>query len=148
MHVDVRKNGGVILVDLEGKLVRGSGDELLREVVNEDYLRYRLAATRYLGEGLVRRGIPIIQPPGGHAIYIDAGSFLPHIPQQEFPGQALACAFFIEGGIRGVEIGTLMFGGVDPYTVLQPVWAPIAMTDIPLGIVPSRAWRSLWLNAS
>jgi tryptophanase len=88
----------------------------LREVVDEDYLRYRLVSTRYLGEGLVRRGIPIIQPPGGHAIYIDAGTFLSHIPAREFPGQALACAFYVEGGIRGVEIGTLMFGGVDPAT--------------------------------
>jgi len=88
----------------------------LREVVDEDYLRYRLASTRYLGDGMSRRGIPIIQPPGGHAIYIDAGAFLPAIPAQEFPGQALACAFYIEGGIRGVEIGTFMFGGADPET--------------------------------
>lgn len=88
----------------------------LREVVQEDYLRYRLAATRYLGEGLVKAGMPIVQPPGGHAIYIDAGSFLPHIPPTGFPGQALACAFYEEGGIRGVEIGTLMFGGPDPAT--------------------------------
>jgi tryptophanase len=88
----------------------------LREVVEEDYLHYRLASTRYLGEGLVRAGMPIIQPPGGHAIYVDAGSLLPHIPVEEFPGQALACAFYEEGGIRGVEIGTLMFGGQDPVT--------------------------------
>jgi len=86
----------------------------LQEVVEEDYLRYRLASTRYLGEGLVEHGIPIIQPPGGHAVYIDAGSFLPHIPATEFPAQSLACALFEEGGIRGVEIGTLMFGGIDP----------------------------------
>jgi tryptophanase len=88
----------------------------LREVVEEDYLHYRLASTRYLGEGLVRVGMPIIQPPGGHAIYVDAGSLLPHIPAEDFPGQALACAFYEEGGIRGVEIGTLMFGGEDPVT--------------------------------
>jgi len=88
----------------------------LREVVQEDYLRYRLAATRYLGEGLVRAGLPIVQPPGGHAIYIDAGSFLPHVPSAGFPGQSLACAFYEEGGIRGVEIGTLMFGGPEPGT--------------------------------
>jgi tyrosine phenol-lyase len=88
----------------------------LREVVEEDYLRYRIASTGYLGDGLDSIGIPIVQPPGGHAVYIDAGSFLPHIPAREFPGQALACAFYVEGGIRGVEIGTLMFGGVDPAT--------------------------------
>lgn len=86
----------------------------LEEVVQEDYLRYRLASTRYLGEGLLKAGIPIVRPPGGHAIYIDAGRFLPQIPPPQFPGQALACAFFEEGGIRGVEIGSLMFGGKDP----------------------------------
>ena len=88
----------------------------LSEVVDEDYLRYRLASTRYLGEGLVRAGLPIVQPPGGHAVYIDAGAFLPHIPADAFPGHSLACAFYIEGGVRGVEIGTLMFGGEDPST--------------------------------
>jgi len=88
----------------------------LREVVDEDYLQYRLASTAYLGEGLARIGIPIVQPPGGHAVYIDAGSYLPHIAPDEFPGQALACAFYEEGGIRSVEIGTLMFGGADPRT--------------------------------
>jgi len=88
----------------------------LREVVEEDYLRYRLASTRYLGKGLLALGIPIVEPPGGHAIYIDAGSFLPHVPPHRFPGQALACAFYLEGGVRGVEIGSLMFGGIDPET--------------------------------
>jgi tryptophanase len=88
----------------------------LREVVDEAYLRYRLASVRYLGEGLVRCGIPIVQPPGGHAIYVDAGAFLPDIPAAAFPGQALACAFYEEGGVRGVEVGTLMFGGSDPVT--------------------------------
>ena len=88
----------------------------LREVVQEEYLRYRLASTRYLGEGLTSHGFPIVRPPGGHAVYIDAGRFLPHIPARQFPGQALACAFYLEGGIRGVEIGTLMFGGSDPTT--------------------------------
>ncbi len=88
----------------------------LREVVQEDYLRYRLASVRYLGEALARAGMPIIQPPGGHAVFIDAGAFLPHIPARELPAQALACAFYAEGGVRGVEIGSLMFGGVDPNT--------------------------------
>ncbi|HSF40133.1 MAG TPA: tryptophanase [Thermoanaerobaculia bacterium] len=88
----------------------------LTEVVNEDYLRYRMASTHYLGEGLMKAGMPIVRPTGGHAVYIDAGSFLPHIPSREFPGQALAAAFYVEGGVRGVEIGTLMFGGTDPAT--------------------------------
>ena len=88
----------------------------LTEVVQEDYLRYRLASARYLGDGLLAAGMPIVRPPGGHAIYIDAGAFLPHIPAQQFPAQALGCALYEEGGIRGVEIGTLMFGGVDPGT--------------------------------
>jgi tyrosine phenol-lyase len=88
----------------------------LTEVVQEDYLRYRLASARYLGDGLLAAGIPIVRPPGGHAIYIDAGAFLPHIPPKQFPAQALGCALYEEGGIRGVEIGTLMFGGLDPAT--------------------------------
>jgi len=102
--------GGLAGRDLEAIAVG------LSEVVQEDYLKYRIASTRYLGEGLVRAGLPIVQPPGGHAIYIDAGAFLPHIPPAQLPGQALACAFYEEGGIRGVEIGTLMFGGTDPVT--------------------------------
>jgi len=85
----------------------------LHEVLDESYLRYRIAATRYLGEGLRKVGLPIMRPPGGHAVYIDAGAMLPHIPPAELPGQALACAFYEEGGVRGVEIGTLMFGGRD-----------------------------------
>jgi len=91
----------------------------LREVLDEDYLRYRLASTRYLGEGLVEAGMPIVQPPGGHAIYIDGGTLLNHIPARELPAQALGCAFYLEGGIRGVEIGSLMFGGVDPVTQVE-----------------------------
>jgi tryptophanase len=88
----------------------------LREVVQEEYLHYRIASVRYLGEGLMRAGFPIVRPPGGHAVYVDAGAWLPGIPPARFPGQALACAFFVEGGIRTVEIGTLMFGGTDPTT--------------------------------
>ena len=102
--------GGLAGRDLEAIAVG------LREVVDEDYLRYRLASVKYLGEGLAGAGFPIVQPPGGHAIYVDAGAFLPHITHQEFPGQALASAFFEEGGIRGVEIGTLMFGDRDAVT--------------------------------
>ena len=83
----------------------------LKEVIDEDYLQYRIESTKYLGEKLNKLNIPIINPPGGHAIYIDAQKFLPHIPVKEFPGQALACELYIEGGIRTSEIGSLMFGG-------------------------------------
>ena len=70
---------------------------------------------------MLERGIPIVQPPGGHAVYIDAGSFLPQIPPEQLPAQALACAFYEEGGIRGVEIGTLMFGGPDDPQRIAPL---------------------------
>jgi tryptophanase len=82
----------------------------LREVVDEDYLRYRIRSTAYLGEALVESGVPCVQPIGGHAVYLDAAALLPHIGALEYPGQALACALYREGGIRGCEIGTVMFG--------------------------------------
>jgi tryptophanase len=82
----------------------------LQEALEEDYLRYRIASTAYLGRHLVEAGVPIVRPPGGHAIYLDARAFLPHIPTEQFPAAALAAALYIEGGIRSVEIGTLMFG--------------------------------------
>ena len=82
----------------------------LREVVDEDYLRYRIRSTAYLGEALVEGGVPCVQPIGGHAVYIDAGAMLPHIPPLAYPGQSLAVALYREGGIRSCEIGTVMFG--------------------------------------
>ena len=82
----------------------------LREAVDEDYLRYRVRSTEYLGEALDAAGIPVVLPVGGHAVYIDARGLLPHIPPLEYPGQALAVALYLEGGIRGCEIGTVMFG--------------------------------------
>jgi tryptophanase len=88
----------------------------LEEVLQEDYLKYRLRSIAYLGEHLTERGVPIFQPPGGHAIYIDAASFLPHIPAHEFPGQALACELYLCGGIRSCEIGSVMFGRTDSTT--------------------------------
>jgi tyrosine phenol-lyase len=86
------------------------------EVLDEDYLQYRVRSVAYLGEHLLKAGIQIVEPPGGHAIYIDAAAFCPHIPPAEFPGQALVCALYRHGGIRAVEIGSVMFGRVDPDT--------------------------------
>jgi tryptophanase len=96
--------GGLAGRDLEA-IAQG-----LREVVDEDYLRYRVRSTAYLGEALDASGVPLVKPFGGHAIYLDARALLPHIPPLEYPGQALAIALYREGGIRGCEIGTVMFG--------------------------------------
>src|SRR5262249_10593170 len=82
----------------------------VQEALEEDYLRYRIASTAYLGNHISEQGVPIVQPPGGHAIYIDARAFLPHIPPDQLPGVALAAELYLQGGIRSVEIGTLMFG--------------------------------------
>ena len=82
----------------------------LREVVDEDYLRYRVRSTAYLGDALDEAGVPVVKPFGGHAVYLDARALLPHVPPLEYPGQALAIALYREGGIRGCEIGTVMFG--------------------------------------
>jgi tryptophanase len=86
------------------------------EVLDEDYLRYRLRSVEYLGERLLEAGIQIVEPPGGHAIYIDAAAFCPQVPPEQFPGQALVCALYTHAGIRSVEIGSVMFGQVDPDT--------------------------------
>jgi tryptophanase len=96
--------GGLAGRDLEAIAVG------LQEALQEDYLRYRIASTAYLGNHIAQQGVPIVLPPGGHAVYLDARAFVPHIPLAEFPGVALACELYLEGGIRSVEIGTLMFG--------------------------------------
>ena len=96
--------GGLAGRDLEA-LAQG-----LREAVDHDYLRYRIRSTAYLGEALHAAGIPVVMPIGGHAVYIDARSWLSHIPPLQYPGQALAVALYETGGVRGCEIGTVMFG--------------------------------------
>jgi tryptophanase len=88
----------------------------LREVLEYDYLDFRIAQVRYFGEKLKDAGMPIIEPTGGHAVFVDAGRLLPSIPVEQFPAQGVSVAFYVEGGIRTVEIGTLMFGGTDPDT--------------------------------
>jgi len=102
--------GGLAGRDLEA-MAQG-----FQEVLDEDYLQYRLRSIAYLGEHLLAAGIQIVEPPGGHAIYLDAAAFCPHIPPARFPGQAVVCALYRHAGIRAVEIGSVMFGRVDPDT--------------------------------
>ena len=96
--------GGLAGYDLEAIAVG------LEEVLHEDYLQYRIRSVAYLGDILTANGVPIVQPPGGHAVYIDARAMLPHVPQGEYPAWALALVLYLEGGIRSVEIGSVMFG--------------------------------------
>lgn len=109
--------GGLAGRDLEA-IAQG-----LDEVLDEHYLQYRIRSVEYLGEKLVAAGVPIIEPPGGHAIYIDAKRFAPHIPPHQYPGQAIVCALYVEGGIRSVEIGSVMFGkyGSDGSLISPPM---------------------------
>jgi tyrosine phenol-lyase len=102
--------GGLAGRDLE-TMARG-----LREVLDEDYLNFRVGQVRYLGELLDQAGVPILKPIGGHAVYLNAKEFLPHVEQAQFPAQSLVVALYREHGIRGVEIGTVMFGKNDPAT--------------------------------
>lgn len=103
----------------------------LEEVVDEHYLEYRIRSVEYLGEKLVAAGVPIIEPPGGHAVYIDAKRFLPDVPQEQFPGQSIACELYIEGGIRAVEIGSVMFGKYDKDGKLIPPPMELVRMAIP-----------------
>jgi tryptophanase len=120
--------GGLAGRDLEA-IAQGLG-----EVVDEHYLQYRIRSTAYLAEALVRAGVPVVQPPGGHAVYLDARALLPHIPPLQYPGQVLAVALYREGGIRGCEIGTVMFGRRPDGTE-----APAAMDLVRLAI-PRRTY--------
>ena len=100
--------GGLAGRDLEAIAVG------LDEVLEEDYLRYRIASTAYVADRLDQRGVPVMKPSGGHAIYLDAKAFLPHVPPSQYPGQSLAIALYVHGGIRSCEIGSVMFGRPDP----------------------------------
>ncbi len=105
--------GGLAGRDLEAIAVG------LQEALQEDYLRYRIVSTSYLGDHISKQGVPIVQPPGGHAVYLDARAFLPHIPLDQFPGVALANELYIEGGIRTVEIGRLMFADAAKWDLVR-----------------------------
>ncbi len=112
--------GGLAGRDLEALAVG------LEEVLHEDYLRYRLRTAEYMGEKLLAGGVSIVQPTGGHAVYIDAKAFLPHLKPQDYPAWSLANALYLEGGIRGVEIGSVMFGkrledGTETYSNMELV---------------------------
>jgi len=103
----------------------------LTEVMDEHYLQYRIRSIEYLTNKLIAAGVPVMQPAGGHAIYIDAKEFLPHIPVEQYPGQALVGALYVHGGIRSVEIGSLMFGKYDHQHKLIPAQLELVRLAIP-----------------
>ncbi len=103
----------------------------LKEVFIHGYLTYRIKSTAYFGEKLIAKGVPVMQPIGGHAVYIDARSFYPHIPVDQYPGQALVCALYKAGGIRAVEVGSLMFGKYDTQGKLIPSKMDLVRLAIP-----------------
>ncbi len=122
--------GGLAGRDLEAIAVG------LYEALAEDYLLYRITSTTYLGRHIADAGVPIVQPPGGHAVYIDAAAFFPHIPPLELPGQALVVELYREAGIRAVEIGTVMFGRRDPETGVESA-APMELVRL---AIPRRVY--------
>jgi tryptophanase len=117
--------GGLAGRDLEA-IAQG-----LDEVLDEHYLQYRIRSVEYLGEKLTQAGVPILQPPGGHAIYLNAKKFLPHIPVEQYPGQSLVVELYRRGGIRSVEIGSVMFGKYDDRHRLIPARMELVRLAIP-----------------
>ncbi|HZD04722.1 MAG TPA: tryptophanase, partial [Longimicrobiales bacterium] len=117
--------GGMAGYDLEA-VARG-----LWEALDEDYLRYRIRSTAYLAELAEAAGMPTVRPPGGHAVYLDAARLLPHIPPAQYPAQVLACALYLEGGVRGVEIGSVMFGKPQPDGTELPAAMELVRLAIP-----------------
>ena len=130
--------GGLAGRDLEA-IARG-----MEEVLQEDYLAYRIRTVEYMGEKLDQLGVPYLKPPGGHAIYLDAKAFAPHIPGHHFPGQAIACELYLDGGIRTCEIGSIMFGKIDPDTG-EHVAPPLELVRLAF---PRRDRKSTRLNSS
>jgi tryptophanase len=122
--------GGLAGRDMEA-IARG-----LREVVDESYLEDRIGQVRYLGDLLIEAGIPIVRPTGGHGVYVDAAAMFPHLPRKEFPAQALVVELYIEGGIRGVELGGCAFGRVDPETG-EDIWPAFELVRL---AVPRRVY--------
>ncbi len=117
--------GGLAGYDLEAIAVG------LREVLDEDYLRYRVRSVEYLWEKINAAGIPTVNPPGGHAVYVDARAFLAHIPPLQFPAQSLAIELYLAGGIRSVEIGSVMFGRVATDGTEEPAAMELVRLAIP-----------------
>ena len=103
----------------------------LQEVFDPHYLEYRIRSTAYLGERLRRMGVPLIWPTGSHAVYVDVKRLYPHIPPQQYPGQALVCELYLKGGIRAVEVGSVMFGKYGPDGAFIPAPMELVRLAIP-----------------
>ncbi|MDI9864987.1 tryptophanase [Flectobacillus sp. DC10W] len=117
--------GGLAGRDLEA-IAQG-----LEEILDEDYLHYRIRSVEYLGDKLIEAGVPIMRPTGGHAIYLDAKNFCPHIPVEQYPGQSVAIALYQKGGVRACEIGSVMFGKYDENGKLVPAAMELVRLAIP-----------------